>query len=256
MKSDEHAIELRNVVKRYNGKGKIEKPVLLCQTGKRPGQPHTNGAALDNVSFTVCKGDFLVVMGKSGSGKSTLLNVITGIDTVTEGEIVVNDIPIHRLGGSQLAHWRGANVGIVFQFFQLMPTLTVLENVMLPMEFASVIPDGEQKGRARALLEKVDILPLANKFPNSISGGEKQRAAIARALANDPAILVADEPTGNLDTANTALIHNLFGGLSIEGKTIVYVTHERDLPAAYSGIVRLRDGHIAGFEENQERQGA
>lgn len=253
MKSDEQVIELRNVVKKYNGKSKIGKHVILNRSGKKPGQYATNGVALDHVSLSVKKGEFLVVMGKSGSGKSTLLNVITGIDTVTEGEIVVNGTPIHRMDGSRLAHWRGLNVGIVFQFFQLMPTLTVLENVMLPMEFTSIIPNKEQKERARALLDKVDILQLANKFPNSISGGEKQRAAIARALANDPPIIVADEPTGNLDTANTALIHDLFGTLSSEGKTIVYVTHERDL-ATHSWIARLHDGHIVAQTEKKREE--
>jgi putative ABC transport system ATP-binding protein len=235
MKTDRRAIELKDVIKRFNGAGK-----------PAPGSSSPESlAALNGVTLSIDTGEFVIITGKSGSGKSTLLNMMTGIDSVTQGEVVVNGTPIHRLSGNQLAAWRGVNTGIVFQFFQLMPTLTVRENVMLPMEFASVIPAEDQRRRASMLLEKVDIAPLADKFPNSISGGEKQRVAIARALANDPALLFADEPTGNLDTVSAALIHDLFNNLSREGKTIVYVTHERDLPVAYSRIVRLHDGRIA-----------
>jgi putative ABC transport system ATP-binding protein len=253
VESDRQAITLTHVVKRYNGASKTAQTGLPVKTGTADQQQVGNGAALNDINLSIDQGEFVVIAGKSGSGKSTLLNVITGIDTVTEGEVVVNGIPVHRLNGNKLATWRGINVGIVFQFFQLMPTLTILENVMLPMEFASIVPKGDQENRARMLLEKLDILHLAHKFPHAVSGGEKQRAAIARALANNPSILVADEPTGNLDTINTALIHRLIDSLSKEGKTIVYVTHERDLPMAYSRIVRLHDGHIAEIEENGRR---
>jgi putative ABC transport system ATP-binding protein len=235
MKTDRRAIELKDVVKRFNG------------AARGGNSPSSRGfIALDGVSLSIDSGEFVIITGKSGSGKSTLLNMMTGIDNVTKGEVVVNGTPIHRLSGNQLAAWRGANVGIVFQFFQLMPTLTVLENVMLPMEFASIVPAGDQKTRASMLLEKVDVAPLAGKFPNSISGGEKQRVAIARALANDPGLLFADEPTGNLDTGSAALVRGLFDDLSREGKTIVYITHEKDLPVTCSRIVSLHDGRIAG----------
>jgi putative ABC transport system ATP-binding protein len=154
-------------------------------------------------------------------------------------------VPIHNLKNSQLAAWRGSNIGIVFQFFQLMPTLTVLENVMLPMEFANRVARGEQKQRAMDLLKRVNIADMAHKFPTSMSGGEKQRVAIARALANNPNFIIADEPTGNLDSVNTNTIHQLFNSLADEGKTIVYVTHEKDTALRYTRRIEMVDGKIS-----------
>ncbi|HNW52312.1 MAG TPA: ABC transporter ATP-binding protein [Prolixibacteraceae bacterium] len=218
-------IEVKNLTKVFNGSDK-------------------RFTALDGVSFSIGKGEFVVITGKSGCGKSTLLNMLSGIDQPTKGEVFIEQIPLHQFRGNQLAEWRGRNLGIVFQFFQLMPTLTVLENVMLPMEFTSRIARSQQKGRAMELLERMDLGALAHKFPASVSGGEKQRVAIARALANNPGFIIADEPTGNLDSANSARIHQLFNSLSDEGKTIVYVTHEKDTALRYSRKIEMLDGQI------------
>jgi putative ABC transport system ATP-binding protein len=200
--------------------------------------------ALNEVSFVVEKGELVVISGKSGSGKSTLLNILSGIDLPTKGEVLIDKVPIHKFRGNQLAAWRGSNLGIVFQFFQLMPTLTVLENVMLPMEFTAIIPADKQKKRAHELLERMDIESLTDKFPSAISGGEKQRVAIARALANNPRFIIADEPTGNLDSINTYSIQQLFNTLSDEGKTIIYVTHEKETAVRYNRRIELADGKI------------
>ena len=218
-------IEVKNLSKTFNGNDK-------------------RFTALNDVSFRIEKGEMVVITGKSGCGKSTLLNMLSGIDHPSEGEVIIEQVPIHNYKGSQLAEWRGRNLGIVFQFFQLMPTLTVLENVMLAMEFTNSIARGQQKSRAMELLARMDIETLANKFPSAISGGEKQRVAIARALANNPNFILADEPTGNLDSANTASIHQLFNALSAEGKTIVYVTHEKDTALCYSRKIEMVDGKI------------
>ena len=219
-------IEVKNLTKVFNGSDK-------------------RFTALNGVSFSVEKGELVIVSGKSGSGKSTLLNMLSGIDRPTQGQVLIDQVPVHSFNENQLAAWRGSNVGIVFQFFQLMPTLTILENVLLPMEFAGIIARNQQKQRAMELLERMDIVPLANKFPGSISGGEKQRVAIARALANNPNFIIADEPTGNLDSMNTASIHQLFNSLVDEGKTIVYVTHEKETALRFSRRIELVDGQIS-----------
>jgi len=221
-------IEVKNLTKIFNGSNK-------------------SFTALNEVSFRVDKGELIVISGKSGSGKSTLLNILSGIDFPTIGEVLIDQVPIHKFRGNQLAAWRGSNLGIVFQFFQLMPTLTVLENVMLPMEFTGIIPADKQKKRAHGLLERMDIEPLADKFPSAISGGEKQRVAIARALANNPGFIIADEPTGNLDSINTYNIQQLFNTLSDEGKTIIYVTHEKETAIRYNRRIELADGKIVNF---------
>lgn len=218
-------IEVKNLTKVFNGSDK-------------------RFTALSEISFSIEKNELVVITGKSGCGKSTLLNMLSGIDQPSDGEVMIEQVPIHKLKSSQLTEWRGRNLGIVFQFFQLMPTLTVLENVMLPMEFTNSIAQSQQKTRAMKLLERMNIDALANKFPASISGGEKQRVAIARALANNPNFIIADEPTGNLDSANTASIHQLFNSLSEEGKTIVYVTHEKDTALRYSRKIEMVDGKI------------
>jgi putative ABC transport system ATP-binding protein len=207
-----------------------------------------NFTALDNITLQFDKGAFVAVVGKSGSGKSTLLNMLTGIDRPDKGTVVINGIQVHKLGESRLATWRGANIGIVFQFFQLIPTLTIRENLLLAMDFAAAISKQERLNRANALLELVGIAMHADKFPSALSGGEQQRAAIARALANDPPILVADEPTGNLDSRNASAIHALFRQLVEAGKTVIVVTHEEVSSAGYDRVVTLRDGRLAGDE--------
>ncbi len=201
--------------------------------------------ALDHVNLDIAQGEFVAIVGKSGSGKTTLLNVLAGIDRPTGGAILVAGTPVHSLSESQLAQWRGRTIGLVFQFFQLLPTLTVAENVMLPMDFVKIIPAAERQSRALELLDRVGIRDQANKLPASLSGGEQQRAAIARALANDPPILLADEPTGNLDEHTRTSILELFDKLNADGRTIVVVTHERDISRYASRQVTLVDGRVA-----------
>ena len=203
-----------------------------------------NFSALKNVDLSVRKGEYLAIVGKSGSGKSTLLNMITGIDHPSSGTVTIDETEIHQLSESQLARWRGENVGIVFQFFQLIPTLTIAENLLLAMEFVNKIPRTERKSRMEFLLNQVGILDHKDKMPAGLSGGEQQRAAIARALANDPQIIVADEPTGNLDSKTAAAIHQLFKTLVEEGKTVIVVTHETDIKSRYERVVTLVDGEI------------
>ncbi len=204
--------------------------------------------ALNNIELHVAVGEFVAIVGKSGSGKSTLLNMLTGIDHPDSGTAIINGTQVHALTESRLATWRGTNIGIVFQFFQLIPTLSILENLLLAMEFVDVIPKQERAPRAKRLLELVGILSHADKFPAALSGGEQQRAAIARALANDPPIIVADEPTGNLDSKNANEIHALFKQLAKEGKTVIVVTHEDVSTSGYDRIVTLRDGELVNDE--------
>jgi ABC-type lipoprotein export system ATPase subunit len=201
-------------------------------------------AALKGVNLQVDTGEFVAVIGKSGSGKSTLINMITGIDRPTSGEVLVGDTAVHRLTEGQMAVWRGSYIGVVFQFFQLLPTLTVVENIMLPMDFCNMYSMRERQERAMHLLEQVDIASHAHKLPSAISGGEQQRAAIARALANDPPIIVADEPTGNLDSKTAESVFRLFENLLDEGKTILMVTHDHDLAKQATRTVILSDGEI------------
>jgi putative ABC transport system ATP-binding protein len=201
--------------------------------------------ALDQVDLLVPAGAFVAVMGKSGSGKSTLLNLITGIDRPSAGEIRVAGTDLLALDESRLAAWRGRAVGVVFQFFQLLPTLTVLENVALPMDFCRTLPPRAARARARALLHEVGIADQADKLPAALSGGQQQRAAIARALANDPPLIVADEPTGNLDTETAEAVFALLCRLSRSGKAVLMVTHERELAERVDRVVELRDGRVA-----------
>jgi putative ABC transport system ATP-binding protein len=222
---NEHLIELRQVVKIYQG----EAGTFI---------------ALKDVDLQVNPGEFVAVVGKSGSGKSTLINMITGIDRPTSGQVLVGDTAVHTLNEGQIAVWRGRQVGVVFQFFQLLPTLTVIENIMLPMDFCDVYPMREREERAMSLLDQVEMAEHAHKLPTGISGGEQQRVAIARALANDPPILVADEPTGNLDSVTSGAIFNLFEGLVQQGKTILMVTHDPDLAGRVSRTIVLADGEI------------
>jgi putative ABC transport system ATP-binding protein len=200
--------------------------------------------ALKGVDLQVYPGEFVAVVGKSGSGKSTLINVFTGIDHPTAGEVVVAQTHIRQLDEGQMAEWRGRHMGIVFQFFQLLPTLTIVENVMLPMDLCHVYEPGEREERAMFLLDQMDMADLAGMFPASVSGGHQQRAAIARALANDPPILVADEPTGNLDSRTADGVFQLFESLVAEGKTILMVTHDDELAGRVPRILTLADGMI------------
>ncbi len=198
--------------------------------------------ALKGVDLVVDRGEFIAVVGKSGSGKSTLINMLTGIDRPTSGEVLVGDHAVHTLSEGQIAVWRGRNVGVVFQFFQLLPTLTVIENVMLPMDFCRMYTPRQRAARALELLSMVDMAEHAHKLPNALSGGQQQRVAIARALANDPPIIVADEPTGNLDSQTAESVFRLFAGLVESGKTIVMVTHDMDLAQRVTRTVLIADG--------------
>jgi putative ABC transport system ATP-binding protein len=207
--------------------------------------------ALKGVSLNVNSHEFLAIIGKSGSGKSTLINMITGIDRPTRGEVLVGDTAVHTLSEGQMAVWRGKHIGVIFQFFQLLPTLTVLENVVLPMDFCNVYAPRERKDRAMALLKLVDMEDNANKLPSATSGGQQQRAAIARSMANDPQILVADEPTGNLDSKTANAIFDLFNDLVSKGKTILMVTHDSDLAKRVTRAVMVADGEIVDEVVNQ-----
>jgi putative ABC transport system ATP-binding protein len=200
--------------------------------------------AVDRLSLDIAVGEFVAVVGRSGSGKTTLLNLLAGIDRPTSGTVYVAGADLGSLSESGLAAWRGRNVGLVFQFFQLLPTLTVVENVMLPMDFAKQIPPGQRRLRAEQLLDQVGVGDQANKLPATLSGGQQQRAAIARALANDPPLLLADEPTGNLDSDTAEAVLALFAGLNAQGRTIVVVTHERDIRSIVGREVTLQDGRI------------
>jgi putative ABC transport system ATP-binding protein len=224
-------IDLRDVVKTYKtGAGSL--------------------TVLKKITLQVYPGEFVSVVGPSGSGKSTLLNMITGIDRPTTGQVLVSGEAVHRLSENELARWRGRHIGVVFQFFQLLPTLTVLENVMLPMDFGRVYRGREREQRAMSLLDQVDIAAQAHKLPAALSGGEQQRAAIARAIANDPPFIVADEPTGNLDTATAAQVFDLFESLVAQGKTLMMVTHDPSLSARTKRVIHLLDGYVHRDENN------
>ena len=200
--------------------------------------------ALRGIDLQIPAGEFIAVVGKSGSGKSTLINMFTGIDHPTDGEILVAGTRVRELSEGQVAEWRGRTMGIVFQFFQLLPMLTLAENVMLPMDLARLYTPSERYDRAYHLLEQVGLAEDGHKFPAAVSGGQQQRAAIARALANDPAIVVADEPTGNLDSQAAEAIFTLFEASVAAGKTIVMVTHDDELAERAPRTVVLADGLI------------
>jgi putative ABC transport system ATP-binding protein len=217
--------------------------IVMNSVGKSYETPAGTFVALSGIDIEIDRGDFLAIVGKSGSGKSTLINLLTGIDRASTGSITVSGEPVTGKSESALAAWRGRNVGIVFQFFQLLPTLTIAENVMLPMDLCGTYA-GKRRVRALELLERVGIRDQADKFPSALSGGQQQRAAIARALANDPPLLVADEPTGNLDSRTADDVLGLFTDLSANGTTVVIVTHERDIAARVDRSIVLRDGVI------------
>ena len=235
--TDSALIELRDLFKVYD-------------TGEIPFE------ALKCVDLTVQPGEFVGLIGKSGSGKTTLVNMVTGIDRPTSGTVTVDGTPVHSLDENRLARWRGKTIGVVFQFFQLLPTLTIAENVMLPMDFCRTYPARERLERAMELLEQVELADQANKLPSSLSGGQQQRAAIARALANDPPILVADEPTGNLDSRTAEAVFELFERLIEKHKTILMVTHDNDLAKRVTRALHVHDGEIVDDVIHRPRGGA
>ncbi|MGD2048713.1 MAG: ABC transporter ATP-binding protein [Chloroflexota bacterium] len=218
-------IDLRQVVKTYR-------------------TPAGDFTALNGINLTARTGEFVAIVGKSGSGKSTLINMISGIDHPTAGEVWVNGTAVHTLGQSEMAKWRGRNLGVVFQFFQLLPTLTVVQNVMLPMDFCNTYPVRERRERAMYWLEHLEVADQADKLPSAISGGQQQRVAIARSLANDPPIVLADEPTGNLDSATAEVIFQMFSRLVSEGKTVFMVTHDEDMASRVNRTLTVSDGRI------------
>ena len=205
--------------------------------------------ALADVDLDVFAGEFVAITGKSGSGKSTVLNLLGGLDRPTAGEVWVDGQAMKTLSEQALARWRGRSVGIVFQFFQLMPMLSAVENVMLPMDLAGRWPASERRQRALALLDRLGVQAQADKLPTAMSGGQQQRVAVARALANAPALLLADEPTGNLDSYNASALLDLLGELVAEGQTLVMVTHDPSVLRQVDRTVTLEDGRVASREE-------
>lgn len=231
-RSSDLLIDVRNLVKRFPvGDGEV--------------------TILKNVSLQVKQGEFLSIVGPSGSGKSTLINMFTGIDRPSDGEVNVGGIRLDKLSEGQLAKWRGANLGLIFQFFQLLPSLSIVDNIVLPMDFAGKFSRAERKERALGLLETVGLIDHAYKLPSMISGGQQQRAAIARALANDPPLIVGDEPTGNLDMESTERMVELFFKLTESGKTLVMVTHNQEIAHRTPRVVEIADGEIVRDEDGR-----
>jgi putative ABC transport system ATP-binding protein len=218
--------------------------ISLQQVNKTYETPAGKFDALKAVDLQIQPGEFVGVVGKSGSGKSTLLNMVAGIDRPTSGAVAVAGTAIHALSENKLAVWRGRNVGFVFQFFQLLPTLTAAENVMLPMDFSGTVPFRERRTRAVALLERVAVGAHADKLPVTLSGGEQQRVAIARALANEPPLVLADEPTGNLDSVTASAILDLFRDMANQGTTVVIATHEAGIARVIDRRIEISDGAI------------
>jgi putative ABC transport system ATP-binding protein len=218
--------------------------ISLNHVSKTFETPAGKFAALKDIDLEIRGGEFVGVVGKSGSGKSTLLNMVAGIDRPSSGSVAVTGTEIHALSENTLAAWRGRNVGFVCQFFQLLPTLTAAENVMLPMDFAKTIPLRERRTRALALLDRVGVERQADKLPATLSGGEQQRVAIARALANEPPLVLADEPTGNLDSVTAAAILDLFRDMANRGTTVVIATHEADIARVIDRKIEISDGRI------------
>ena len=206
--------------------------------------------ALKGIDLQVNPGEFASIIGKSGSGKSTLINMVTGIDRPTAGQVLVDDTAVHALSEEQIAVWRGRTIGVIFQFFQLLPTLTAVENFMLPMDYCGLYSPNERPERAMHLLEQVGLANYAHELPSALSGGQQQSVAITRALANDPPILAADEPTGNLDSRTAESVFRLFEDLADGGKTILMVTHDNELAERAQRIVVLADGEIVDQKKN------
>jgi putative ABC transport system ATP-binding protein len=229
--SNGHLVDLRQVVKTFEGAAGVF-------------------TALKGIDLQIERGEFVSIVGKSGSGKSTLINMITGIDRPTSGEVLVDGTAVDTLKEGQIAVWRGRAIGVIFQFFQLLPTLTAVENVMLPMDYGHLYPRRERPERAMELLAQMDMAAYAHQLPSALSGGQQQSIAIARALANDPPILAADEPTGNLDSKTTETVFRLFEELVDRGKTILMVTHDNDLAKRSRRTIVLADGQIVDERRN------
>ena len=210
------------------------------------GSGHGELPALKNIELEVYPGEFLAITGKSGAGKTTLINMITGVDRVTSGEVWVDEMPLHQMHENQLAKWRGRNMGIIYQSFHLMPSLSLIDNILLPVDLCGLYRNGDSKKRALQLLNDVELEDHAHKPPSAISGGQQQRVAIARALANDPPIIIADEPTGRLDSVTAETIFQIFLSLQAQGKTILMVTHDRGLAQRASRTLEIADGEIIG----------
>ena len=231
--------------KTTNGNGNGSGPIIdLRDVDKYYQSAAGDYHALKTIDLAIDAGEFVSIIGKSGSGKSTLLNMITGIDRPTTGEVFVNGTPIHQMTENQLAAWRGENLGIIFQFFQLLPALNLKQNVILPMDLSGKYRPKERRERAEHLLDLVGLGEHMHKLPSMVSGGQQQRAAMARALANDPPILIADEPTGNLDSKTAATVFELFNQLVAEGKTVIIVTHDSSLAKHAHRTALIADGEI------------
>jgi putative ABC transport system ATP-binding protein len=224
-KPEQPLIRLTNLVKTYKS-----------AAGELP--------ALNGVDLEIYPGEFVAITGKSGAGKTTLINMITGVDRLTSGEAWVDDMPLHQMRENQLAQWRGRTMGIIYQSFHLMPSLSLLDNILLPIDFCGLYRNGESTRHAMDLLTQVELQDHAYKTPSAISGGQQQRVAIARALANDPPIIIADEPTGRLDSVTAESIFQIFLSLVEQGKTILMVTHDRSLAHRASRTLEIADGEI------------
>jgi ABC-type lipoprotein export system ATPase subunit len=231
------------------GSGQI-KLQRVVKTYENPAGTFT---ALNGVDLHVNAGEFVSIIGKSGSGKSTLINMITGIDRPTAGQVLVGNTPVHTLTEEQIARWRGCAMGVVFQFFQLLPTLTAIENILLPMDYSRRFSPAERPGRAMALLERMGLADHAHNLPSTLSGGQQQSIAIARALANGPPVLAADEPTGNLDSKTAESVFRLFEDLADQGTTILMVTHDQELARRAQRTVTIADGEIVDERLNARR---
>jgi putative ABC transport system ATP-binding protein len=215
----------------------------LVKTYATPAGPMN---VLRGIDMEIGRGQFIALIGAAGGGKTTFLNMITGVDKPTSGEVIVDGVDVSKSPEGKLTRWRGRNVGIVFQFFQLLPTLSVLENVMMPMDFCKVHAPGERREKAMALLERFDIADQALKTPDMLSGGQQQRVAIARSLANNPTLVIGDEPTGNLDRMSAAVVFNTFFEMQEQGHTIIIVTHDREIVRDVPTVLHMKDGLIEG----------
>lgn len=236
-------------------KGKEEKQVKIDLKDVRKSYQNDSNTieVLNGITLNIEEGQFISIVGKSGSGKSSLINMITGIDEPSSGEIWINEVGLHRMNRRKISRWRGLHIGVVFQFFQLIPSLTVIENILLPMDFCNKHEKRERKHVARVLLQMVELPDCENKLPSQLSGGQQQRVAIARALANDPALIVADEPTGSLDSQTANTIFNLFRKLVADGKTVVMVTHDEELAYQADRVVHIKDGEIVNIQARNPR---
>ncbi len=237
----------QTVVKTYNGEYMID----LQQIEKEYETPAGNFKALKGVDLQVKAGNFISVVGKSGSGKSTLINMVTGIDQPTRGKMYVSGASLHEMNDEQISIWRGTAIGLVFQFFQLLPTLTAVENVMLAMDYGELVPKSERPERAMQILERMKMADYAHAMPGTLSGGQQQVVAIARSMANDPPIIMADEPTGNLDSQTADSVFHLFEDLAENGKTIMMVTHDSELARRAARTIVLADGLVVDDHENR-----